>query len=873
MTDTRPSPHVPGANPGEPHDPSEDAPTGVIGRITGEWPPQPATSGDGTPGDAPEPEPPARQRWAATPSGGHFGASQEPPSTGHFASFGSAPASPAESAGPPHSAGPAGWAGSSGSVRTGDPAGSAPAPSGIGPSHSGASEPGAARPSGFATGAERSGSPSSGTGSSAAPAPTTGLSGGHTGPPAFGTGSSAASTSGNGLSEAAPSGDGFAGTSASGNDFAGSWSGNGLVGTPAPGSGAPEPASRSGASGSDAPDRPEESSPSLEASPAPSAAGSFSEPATASQGSAAESPATAPETSADLGAEHRPLPKRRPRSPRADAAQATGAPEPASQGFDYFSSGRPADAGTPPASGPAAPSEQSLFDGSAQGPYAVPTPDLAAHTDDPIPNPFAAPVQDTSTAAPPMPERLPQRQRRGSAIYGQAPTQSMPAVPAAPAAPPAQQQWPELPADPWDPWRRAEHEMPQGLAVPGTAQPPAAAPAAPAPSAPAPDPLPLPAWAQAPQQASPYGPGSASGFGEARPPAGWEEQELEEEPAPRPKRRDPYLDNVKFLLIALVVTSHAIRPTVGADANRALYIFMFSFHMPLFVMISGYLSKNFWNSNAKTNKLVDTFLVPYVIVQFGYAALRVAFGHKWSVSILDPYWLNWYLIALLFWRLSTPVWKRMRYPLLTALVVCLISGLSQLSGDFSIDRVFGLLPFFAMGLVLKPEHFDLLQRTWVKIVGGVTLLVWAVAVYILAPRLKLGLWYFNASYHDLHMTWWYGMGFRLVFLAGVTVICFSVMALVPRRQMWFSELGTRTLYAYLLHGVPVMIGKEMGWLKVSWLEGPLGVLAVLTGSFVLATILCLPITRTLFKWMLEPRLAWLYRRPRKPVEPQPEVQR
>ncbi|MCC5577046.1 acyltransferase family protein, partial [Microtetraspora sp. AC03309] len=497
----------------------------------------------------------------------------------------------------------------------------------------------------------------------------------------------------------------------------------------------------------------------------------------------------------------------------------------------------------------------------------TPGPDPLAARDPfsaPAQDPLAAPVQDPF--APPAADQLPKRSRRAS-LQGQAPTQAMPAVP--PAAP--AQQWPELPADPWDPWRRADHDVPQGLAVPSTVEPPPAAPAAPPP--PSPEPLPLPAWAQAPQQTSPYAPGGMPGFGEVRPPTGWEEQEPEEEPAPQPKRRDPYLDNVKFLLIALVVTSHAIRPTVGADANRALYIFMFSFHMPLFVMISGFLSKNFWNSNAKTNKLVDTFLVPYVIVEFGYNLLRVAFGHKWSISILDPYWLNWYLLALLFWRLSTPVWKRMRYPLPTAVVVCLFSGLSQLSGDFSIDRVFGLLPFFAMGLVLKPEHFEVLKRTPVRILAGVTLLAWAVAVYVLAPRLKLGLWYFNASYHDLHMTWWYGMGFRVVFLAGVTVICFSVMALVPRRQMWFSELGTRTLYAYLLHGVPVMIAKEMGWLNASWLNGPLGVVAILSGSFALATILCLPVTRTLFKWMLEPRLAWLYRRPRKSNDQQPEVQR
>ncbi|GLW96041.1 acyltransferase family protein [Microtetraspora sp. NBRC 16547] len=630
-------------------------------------------------------------------------------------------------------------------------------------------------------------------------------------------------------------------------------------GSPAtpPGPAGPAPSTPSAAPASAPPQAP---------APASTAAGAPGMP-TASGGPAASGTASA---DAGQGAgQDRPLPKRKPRSPRAGSPSAAETPEPATQSFDYFSTPRTAGPGAAPASDPLAASPQSSFDGTPQSPFAAPTPDSAAPARDPLAasaqDPFAAPVQDPF-AAPAAPEALPKRPRRGSA-EGQAPTQAMPAVPAAPA-----QQWPELPADPWDPWRRADHDVPQGLAVPSTVEPPPAAPPAPAPTPPAPDPLPLPAWAQAPQQASPYGPGPVPGFGAT----GWEElgPEEEEEPAPQPKRqREPYLDNVKFLLIALVVTGHALRPTVDVHANRALYIFMYAFHMPLFVMISGYLSRNFWNSNAKTNKLVDTFLVPYVIVEFGYAALRFAFGHKWSVSITDPAWLNWYLIALLFWRLSTPVWKRMRYPLVAAVVVCLFSGLSQLNGEFSIDRVFGLLPFFVMGLVLKPEHFDLLKRTPVRIAAALVLVTWAVAAYLMAPRLKLSLWYFNASYHDLHMTWWYGMGFRLVFLTGVTVLCFSVMALVPRRRTWFSDLGTRTLYCYLLHGVPVMIGKEMGWLKAEWLDGPLGVAAIVSGSFALAIILCLPITRTLFKWMLEPRLTWLYRRPRKIVDQQPEVQR
>ncbi|MFI7441296.1 acyltransferase family protein [Nonomuraea indica] len=340
-----------------------------------------------------------------------------------------------------------------------------------------------------------------------------------------------------------------------------------------------------------------------------------------------------------------------------------------------------------------------------------------------------------------------------------------------------------------------------------------------------------------------------------------EEQKAAEQAPPPRRKRDPYLDNVKFALIALVVIGHSLVPTLDADSSRAAYIFIYVFHMPLFVLISGYLSRNFWNSNAKTNKLVDTFVVPYVIVEVGYAALRFALGQKWSLTIIDPAWLNWYLLALLFWRLSTPVWKRMKHPVPVAIAIYLFAGFSQISGDFSMDRFFGLLPFFVIGLVMQPEHFEMLDRRWIKIVSVVTVLAAAAVAVLIAPRAKLAPFYFKNSYQDMDLSWYMGIGLRTGLLVCSLALCFAVLALVPRTETWYSDLGTRTLYCYLLHGVPVLIAKEMGWLSQPWLFGPLGVLAISSSCFALAIVLCLPETRTVFKWLLEPRLTWLYRRP------------
>ncbi|TKK88410.1 hypothetical protein FDA94_14020 [Herbidospora galbida] len=363
--------------------------------------------------------------------------------------------------------------------------------------------------------------------------------------------------------------------------------------------------------------------------------------------------------------------------------------------------------------------------------------------------------------------------------------------------------------------------------------------------------MPLPAWAATPPTATP------PTYGE------------EEEPQPAKKPRSHHLDNVKFVLIALVISSHALRDTVGADtANKAGYIWAFAFHMPLFVMISGYLSRNFWDSRGKVNKLVDTILIPYVIVEVGYAVLRWALGGKWTLTITDPAWLNWYLVALLLWRVTVPVWKRVRWPFTVAVVVYLLSGFSQLEQDFSMDRFFGLLPFFVLGMVLKPEHFEWLHKSWVRMIGAFVLAAWTAAAIVLAPQLGLKIFYNRYSYADLNMNdWWYAIGFRLAFLVGVLALCFAVLAIIPKRETWFSDLGVRTLYAYLLHGIPILILKDFGLLKLEWLQGPLGTLAIIASSFVLAIILCLPVTRAVFKWLLEPRLTWLYRKPQAEVQP------
>lgn len=57
------------------------------------------------------------------------------------------------------------------------------------------------------------------------------------------------------------------------------------------------------------------------------------------------------------------------------------------------------------------------------------------------------------------------------------------------------------------------------------------------------------------------------------------------------KTRDTYWDSLKFVLIFLVVLGHMIEPYItSSKVILAVYNFIYLFHMPLFVFVSGRFS-------------------------------------------------------------------------------------------------------------------------------------------------------------------------------------------------------------------------------------------------------------------------------------------
>jgi fucose 4-O-acetylase-like acetyltransferase len=338
------------------------------------------------------------------------------------------------------------------------------------------------------------------------------------------------------------------------------------------------------------------------------------------------------------------------------------------------------------------------------------------------------------------------------------------------------------------------------------------------------------------------------------------------DPAPRPQQRDPFFDNAKFFAILLVVAGHAIENLRDIRFAHALYLFVYTFHMPVFIVITGYFSRRFTFSGGKARKLLTNLAVPYVVFETAYSTYHWAAGHaKFQISLLDPYYLTWFLLALFAWRLSTPVWQQIRFPVAVAVVISLLSGMDQLPATLEMNRVFGLVPFYVLGLFLKPEHFELLKKRWAAVLGALTLIAGFAFTYLFADRHMATEWvYWRSGNPTLHVDNIVGTGMRLGLLLAASVLVAAFLTLVPRRRRWFTGLGSATLYAYLLHGFATKLADYYGWYDASVLHTIPGVLAVGVAGALLATLLCTPPVRWAMHWALEPNMAWGFTALRRP---------
>lgn len=80
------------------------------------------------------------------------------------------------------------------------------------------------------------------------------------------------------------------------------------------------------------------------------------------------------------------------------------------------------------------------------------------------------------------------------------------------------------------------------------------------------------------------------------------------------KQRDTKWDNIKFILITCVVTGHMIYLFLGDSIlAKGIYLWIYSFHIPAFLFLSGMFSKH--AVETKNSRRVLDYLTIYLLMK------------------------------------------------------------------------------------------------------------------------------------------------------------------------------------------------------------------------------------------------------------------
>jgi fucose 4-O-acetylase-like acetyltransferase len=322
------------------------------------------------------------------------------------------------------------------------------------------------------------------------------------------------------------------------------------------------------------------------------------------------------------------------------------------------------------------------------------------------------------------------------------------------------------------------------------------------------------------------------------------------------KSRDPWFDNAKLLLVVLVVVGHSWTLVAHTFTTSWAYNFLYLWHVPAFVMVTGYLSRSFRFTRRHLTKLLTSVVVPYVVFEYTLTTFRsVVGGEHHGPLFLNPHWPMWYLATLFVWRLATPLLKRMPYALPAAVVVSLIGG--AFTGDtLDLARATGLLPFFVIGLLATPEQLEVLRRPTARLAALGAFGLALVASSAIEDTLGSEWLYYRSSYAQLHESLVAGALTRLVLLVASGALAVAFVTLVPRRALWFTKLGSATLVVYLFHGFLVKLAEYSAF--PHW-SGDHPVPSLVAATFVavpVALLLAAPPVASRLNMFVDPVGAW-----------------
>ena len=318
-------------------------------------------------------------------------------------------------------------------------------------------------------------------------------------------------------------------------------------------------------------------------------------------------------------------------------------------------------------------------------------------------------------------------------------------------------------------------------------------------------------------------------------------------------KRDAFWDSIKFILIFFVVYGHMIETYAPDDSfNRAMYNFIYTFHMPFFMYVSGLFSQI--KDRAKYRHGILIILETFVVFQLIRCIKPILMGGSFHLDyhLLYPKGTLWYLAYLAIYRIFIyymPKHCLNNYPwtiVFTSLIVAVLWGFIP-NGKF--EKLLSFFPYFLMGYY--SYRINIKERIIkipfiVSLVGIITIFL---SIYF-TINYNIGyIIYYETSYYwkDPVIAPEILCLSRIVAYISCIIISVFIMRIVLYKTI-FPEYGSKTLFIYMYHTFIVLALRSLiakGYLPQNEIILLFYTIAILIGLLLLSKI-------TFFTFLMNP---------------------
>lgn len=271
-----------------------------------------------------------------------------------------------------------------------------------------------------------------------------------------------------------------------------------------------------------------------------------------------------------------------------------------------------------------------------------------------------------------------------------------------------------------------------------------------------------------------------------------------------------YYDSLKGILILLVIFGHTLEANLDDHIHLAIYNSIYTFHMPLFIFITGYFTKKYVNVDKRKHvlfKLIETLFVFQILhVLFEYSR-----GHTYSLTsiLLRPQWTLWYLYSTVVWKalvfITPSSWlKSWKLILGICFFLSICVGFVPCS-LLSISRTIAFLPFFMLGYYAHTFGYNVRRIR----INPMICIVAIASLFFLHYNLDIPLFRLLSGKHPytiMNLPFPYILRACHYFLA-ILISC-TVISLININNM-IIKIGEDSLFYYMLHPFIVILTRSI----------------------------------------------------------------